>query len=164
MISSVRASILGNDKEKQRVVSQLDLFKSILLHESDPSLLKNTAIIIQSFSFAKESATYLIENGMIDALITCIVKRPGLAELNLKTLFNLLSTTSMSGIDLNDYSDGRNLILALCRILNRDSSSSSLLVNVYLLIPFFKQGSGESGDYVVSRLLFEFTYDSSTRT
>ncbi|ODV83405.1 hypothetical protein CANARDRAFT_30029 [[Candida] arabinofermentans NRRL YB-2248] len=138
-LSDIKVAVLGNDKEKQKLITQFKALKTILLNESNTTLLQDAAIIIQSFSYLKKNIDFLIDNNVVEILIISTVKhQDALAEINFRTLIDICASSSVSILNLLDFEEnGLRLIEVIHNILS-GPSTKQLLFNTCILIPFIK--------------------------
>ncbi|KAG7835795.1 hypothetical protein KL942_004965 [Ogataea angusta] len=96
-IDSIKLAVLGNDREKAKLHDSFGVLGEILLTESNKTLLQNTAIIVQSFSYLRTNVEFLLRFDIFEVLVKSTIRYPAvLAEINFRTLIDLLSTNSLS--------------------------------------------------------------------
>ncbi|KAG7786271.1 hypothetical protein KL910_004304 [Ogataea haglerorum] len=137
-IDLIKLAVLGNDREKAKLQDSFGVLGEILLTESNKTLLQNTAIIVQSFSYLRTNVEFLLRFNIFEVLVKSTIRYPAvLAEINFRTLIDLLSTNSLS----EKYQDEREyaqFVGVLAGILRDPAASPALLFNTYLLIPFLR--------------------------
>ncbi|KAH3666918.1 hypothetical protein OGAPHI_003368 [Ogataea philodendri] len=146
-IETVKQCVLGNDKEKIKIEPNFPLLRSILLEETNKTILKDTAIIVQSFSFLRTNIDLLVKYDILQVLMKSTVRYPALlAEINFRTILDLLSTNLVVKPSIDETYGQFVDVVRL--VLNSPNSSKSLLFDTYLLIPFFGRSPELSKLYV----------------
>ncbi|ODV94841.1 hypothetical protein PACTADRAFT_17521 [Pachysolen tannophilus NRRL Y-2460] len=138
-LKNVKLKILGNDKDKERLIKNGSLANLVDILRDDSDLqfqvLKDVAVVISSFSYSKKNSNYLVQQNIIEILILSCISHYSLCEYHFKTLINILSFHPELKIDLSTES-GSDLIRLFIKIISNKSTNTLLLFSTCILLPY----------------------------
>ncbi|CDK27457.1 unnamed protein product [Kuraishia capsulata CBS 1993] len=140
-LDEIKLSILGNDKEKDKLLRDnlLDKVVQVLETSNKDEELQLAAIIVQSFSYLKTNIDHVLQKNIFGVLLRSSIRHPSLCKSNFKTLIDLLAYHSESQINLDAYGEvGNGVIHQIVTIICSDTTDSTLLFNTCMLIPYIQ--------------------------